>query len=353
MKEFNWKIAPTENFDVYFYDEGVNVVPHFSRMLEDDYDRTLVELGLEEIERTPVFMYVGHNDFEQTNITETGEGTGGVTEAFKNRLVIPHTGSFAWLDYVTRHEFTHVVQFNILFGGFWKTARLVKFPLYPNWLMEGLAEYMTGELGSTEREMYLRDASLSGNLIPISRLHNFNYLKPHQVMLAYKESNALMDYIAREYGREKPGELLKIYRERFDANTVLLEILGISINDLDAKFREELEEKYSPAESGMKEPQEYGIQLTKKAVYWKFDTNPVFIPAGKKMLAYITDINGFSEIRTIDLENHKIKTLVGSRHFDMVENISTSGRGLSFSSDGELLVFVGEKKQQDNIFIYD
>jgi len=38
-------------------------------------------------ERTPFFFYSTHNEFEETNIVSIGE-EGGVTEAFKNRLLI-------------------------------------------------------------------------------------------------------------------------------------------------------------------------------------------------------------------------------------------------------------------------
>jgi hypothetical protein len=353
VKDFDWRISSTENFDVYFYDEGGVMVPWFTDTLEDAHTGHLADLRVEQIERTSVFLYVGHNDFEQTNVTEIGEGTGGVTEAFKNRFVVPHTGSYAWLDYVTRHEFTHVVEFNVLLGGFWKTARLLKMPIYPYWLMEGLAEYETGERGATERDMYVRDAATSGNLIPVSHLHNFGYLKPHQVLLAYKESSALMSFIAEEYGKEKPGEILQLYKERFDANSVLQDATGATLEEVDRKFREYLEDKFALASAGLKEPHEYGAQLTRKDVFWKFDTNPVFIPGENRRLAYITDASGFNEIRMLDIRTMKSVTLAGSKQFDSVEHISTSGRGLSMTGDGRYLVFVGEKTQKDYIFILD
>ncbi|MBU2567791.1 MAG: DPP IV N-terminal domain-containing protein, partial [Elusimicrobia bacterium] len=356
-RDFRWEICHTEHFDVYFYEEGRNVLPFFVDLLERVYRRATALSGVEITEKIPVFLYIGHNEFEQTNITDIGEGTGGVTEAFKNRLVVPHLGSRAWLEYVMHHEFAHEVQYAVLFSGFWKSAKLLKFPIYPLWLMEGLAEYHTGALGLTEKEMYLRDATLSGNLIPLDKMQNFSHLKPHYVTLAYKESHALMDFIVEEYGEQKPYEILNSYKDKFDAASVLLETINITLQNLDVKFREHMEDKYRFASAGMKEPQEYGLRVTKPNIYWTFNTNPVFLPGdmgGKdSRIAFITDKRGVEEIVMQDARSGKTTTLVGKRDIDYVENISRLGRGISVSGDGRYLVFVGEKEQKDRIYIYD
>jgi hypothetical protein len=44
------------------------------------------------------------------------EGVGGFTEVFKNRMVIPFTGSYEDFRHVLHHELTHAVMFNLLYG---------------------------------------------------------------------------------------------------------------------------------------------------------------------------------------------------------------------------------------------
>jgi len=351
-KKFNWQVCTTEHFDVYFYDEGKNILPFFIETLEKTYREHTNRLSAEIPEKTPVFLYIGHNDFEQTNITEIGEGTEGVTEAFKYRMAVYYNGSKANLEYLIKHEFTHVCQFNILFNGFWKSARLLKFPIYPNWLMEGLAEYSTDDLAYTEREMYLRDATTSGTLLPVQHLHNFSHLKPHYVTLGYKESQAFMQFIAEEYGKEKLVSLLKAYRDKFDADSVLLENIGTNLKTLDRKFRESLEDKYKFSAKDLKEPTDYGKKITNSKTFWTFNTKPIFLSDGKRII-YITDKDANREIVLQEIESGKTTTLVGHKDIDYVEEISENGKGLSLSGDDRFLVFIGEKEQKDYIYVYD
>ena len=355
VKDFDWKIYSTEHFDIYYYDEGKNILPLLEHILEQTYDNTASLYDYEPpLKKIPFFIYIGHNDFEQTNITDISEGTGGVTEAFKYRFTVPHLGSKFWLRQVIFHEYCHVNQFNILFNGFWKSARLLKSPIYPLWLMEGLAEYNTGELDATNREMYVRDAALSGNLLPLDHLQNFNHLKPHQVVLAYKESNALMQFIAEEYGEDKLPLILKSFREKFDANIVLLDTIGMTLKDLDIRFREYLEDKYvfMKQDLDLKGPDEDAKPLTEPGTYRNFNTNPVFLP-DNKTIVYSTDRKGYTEIVSLDTVTKKIKTLIGGGKFDSVENINTENKTLDISKDGKCMLFTGEKEQKDYIYVYD
>ncbi len=52
--------------------------------------------------RQPLILYASHPDFEQTNVVGgmIGEGTGGVTEGLKRRVVLPLAGSLQETDHV-------------------------------------------------------------------------------------------------------------------------------------------------------------------------------------------------------------------------------------------------------------
>ena len=45
-----------------------------------------------------------------------GEGVGGVTELFKNRMVIPYNGSLKELKHVIYHELVHVFINDGIYG---------------------------------------------------------------------------------------------------------------------------------------------------------------------------------------------------------------------------------------------
>ncbi len=353
-KKFAWKVSQTAHFNIHYYQGAEKVLPAVAEMLEDAYTSVTGGLGISIPQRSNFFLFLNHNEFEQNNIVDVGEGTGGVTEAFKDRFLVFNNGSRTWLEHVIIHEFTHVAQFHVLYSGFWKSARLLKSVLYPLWFMEGMAEHYSGDIDDVERDMVMRDAVASDQLIPLGMLHGFNHVKPHQVTLSYKTGNAAINFIAREYGPEKVGLLLEDITEKFDINSSLEEILGLGLKELDAKFREDLAEQYADDISRMKTPLEYGEALTHPdGLYPVFHANPTWLPDGKS-LVYTSDADGFTEIFRHDIALARSLPLGLQKKFPgKVENIHQQGSGLSVSRDGRWLLFAGERRQKDYLFLYD
>ena len=77
--------------------------------------------------------------------------------------------------------------------------------------------------------------------------------------------------------------------------------------------------------------------------------NPAVSPDGKS-IAYITDDDGTNKLAIMSLSEKKKKYWFtgSSADIDVVHN-----EKVSFSSDGNLLAFSGEKTQKDYIFLYD
>ncbi|MBI4054831.1 MAG: PD40 domain-containing protein [Elusimicrobia bacterium] len=360
-KDFNWKIISTEHFDIYHYDASEKLVPYAAVYLEEAYRTLTEELHYPLEGRTPFFLFADHSEFEQNNVVTVGDGTGGVTEAFKNRFLVFNDGSQAWLRDVIFHEFTHVVEFRVLNDGFWKSARLLKGFFYPLWLMEGLAEHSTQEMDQTTEEMYVRDAATrEGGLISLVHLQNFGHLKPHQITLAYKQGAAAMDFLAREFGEEKPGQMLKLFRSRFEAGSVLQELVGMDLFEFDRKYREYLQDRYAHQlrTRSLQEPHAFGQAVTRpEGRIPEFNTSPVFSPDGRS-LGYLSTRGGFPpQIYWVDTQTGRKKKVLG-KSLSQVETIPLGGffqisRNLSLSPDGRQLAFGGRKNHRDYLYLYD
>jgi hypothetical protein len=93
-QEFNFKLLQTEHFDIYFYPEEEEAAQMASRLAERWYARLSTLLDHKLRGRQPLILYASGPDFRQTNAIEgeLGEGTGGVTEAAKRRIVLPFAG---------------------------------------------------------------------------------------------------------------------------------------------------------------------------------------------------------------------------------------------------------------------
>jgi len=348
-----WKIARTAHFDIHFTRDSAPWVPFAAKTAEAAYDRLTRALGVVPSERTSLFLFPNHNIFEENNIADVDEGTGGVTEAFKNRIIVFSDGTRSWMEDVITHEFSHVLQFEILYGGFWKSARLLKSPLYPLWVMEGEAEWGTGEMDRVQEDLVLRDAALDGTLPSLFELHGFNHLKPHQVTLAYKSGASAIRFLAEKYGPDFPGKLLKAMRDRFDVPTLVSELTHKDFKAFNTQWREHLRAHYAAqaARLALKDPETFGARLTAPPPLPAFDEAPALSPDGG-FLAFITDRRGPPEVAVMDLKSGAVRFLAG-RPSDRIEYVHAEQHALSFSADGRWLAFVGEKEQRDYLYLYD
>ncbi|HNT02002.1 MAG TPA: peptidase S9, partial [Candidatus Saccharicenans sp.] len=114
-KKFDFKIMKTKHFDIYFYQQETEVVKQAAQMAERWYARYSRIFNHELKGRQPLVIYASGPEFQQTTvIPETmGEGTGGVTESFKRRIVLPYGVSLAETDHVIGHELVHAFQYDL------------------------------------------------------------------------------------------------------------------------------------------------------------------------------------------------------------------------------------------------
>lgn len=351
MDRFKWLKIQTEHFDLYYHDDDKKLIPRVAYYLEGAHKNVGLAFDYQVPNRTPFFFYSNHNHFEQTNIVPIGEGTGGVTEAFKNRFLVFNDGSETWLRHVIYHEFTHVLQFNILYGGFWKSIRLLKSPFYPLWLMEGMAEYGAGDIDEPMGDMVVRDAVANKQVPSLAELQGFGHLKPNQITLGYKTGEAAIQFLRDEYGEEKVQNFLVRIRDHFDVSTALEEELGTDLTRFDFRFQEWLTDKYAGHIAAARGPREYGEVLTRGDGIPQFNEAPVLSPDGLKIY-FFSDRGGPVQLYAYDTLTKKTEQLLGLK-WSRFENIHTRGRALSVSPDGRWLAFAGEKRQRDFLYLFD
>ncbi|MCK4802514.1 PD40 domain-containing protein, partial [bacterium] len=345
VDQHTWYIAETEHFQIYHYPEERHLIPKVSKMLEKAYQKVTGDLDISIEKKTPFFLYLTHNHFEQNNIASIGEGVGGFAEPYKNRFVIPITGSDKELEHVITHEFTHIASFNIWYGGFWKSASLMRFVFYPLWIVEGLAEYESKEW-ETKDHMFLRDAAISDMIIPLGKLHSFNHLKMHQVYLAYKEGHSAISFLAEEYGEDKVPKLIKDFQESLDITRVFARTIDTDLYSFDKKWQRYMKEKYTIEAEEKAESEIYGKKLTQDA---EFNTNAVFSPDGKR-IAFISTRNGYSELFVMNVDGTNQKSILKSRIGRSLDVIHSEGHALSWFPDGEKIIFAGEKRGKDYLY---
>ena len=90
-RNFHYEVLKTDHFDIYFYPDERPAVEQAARMAERWYARYSRIFIHKLTGRQPLILYADQPDFQQTNAIQgdIGEGTGGVTELLKRRIVLP------------------------------------------------------------------------------------------------------------------------------------------------------------------------------------------------------------------------------------------------------------------------
>src|SRR5437762_8019469 len=175
-KKLDFQILKTEHFDIYYYQqerEGIDVAARLAERWRVRLGRILAH---ELRGRQPLVLYASHPDFEQTNAIygELGEGTGGVTEPLRRRIVLPLGGPLSDTDHVIGHELVHAFQFDITSGPNTPPGQNGAERL-PLWFIEGMAEYLSLGPVDPNTAMWLRDAVRQNKLPSINDLNNPKY----------------------------------------------------------------------------------------------------------------------------------------------------------------------------------
>ena len=201
-EHFKFEILRTPHFDVHYYAAEKPAAEDAARMLERWNTRFSDLFNHPLSARKPIILYADQPDFQQTNVVseQLDEGTGGVTESMLDRMVLPLTGSYAESDHVLGHEMVHVFQYDIAQS---KASVGASLDRLPQWLVEGMAEYLSLGGEDSHTAMWLRDAVLRNDLPTIKQLTNGGKYFP------YRYGEALWAYIGGTWGDETVPRLFR------------------------------------------------------------------------------------------------------------------------------------------------
>ncbi|MEZ5416641.1 MAG: hypothetical protein R2708_04790 [Vicinamibacterales bacterium] len=223
-----FQVMSTEHFDVYFEPLERDAAHLAGRLAERWYARLSAFFTHELRGRQPLVLYRSSAAFRQTNILEgdIGEGTGGVTESLRRRIVLPLGDSLAATDHVIGHELVHAFQFDLTTRAEAASDnRMAGAETLPLWFVEGMAEYLSRGPVDVETALWLRDAVASDALPSVKALGNPQYFP-------YRWGHALWAYIAGRWGEGVMVTALLDAGRSGRAEAALAGTLGVTTSDL-------------------------------------------------------------------------------------------------------------------------
>eukprot|EP01041_Mallomonas_annulata_P021398 gene21398-41439_t len=194
-KTFGFKVLQSPHFELYHYFNENKIPKDIIFNSEHWYKIHQEVFKLAFIKPNPLIIYQNHSDFQETTAIngQIEEGTGGITEGLRNRVVMPMMFSKRQTDHVLGHEIVHAFQYQLMTSGdSTQTGNLQNLPLF---MVEGLAEYMSLGRVDAHTSMWMRDAVLSNDIPTIRDLITKEYK-----YFPYRWGHAFWAYLTANYG---------------------------------------------------------------------------------------------------------------------------------------------------------
>jgi Tol biopolymer transport system component len=339
--EFKFKVLATDHFDIYFYPEEEDAARLAARMAERWYARLSLVLNHKLRGRQPLILYASGPHFRQTNAIEgeLGEGTGGVTEAAKRRIVLPFAGPLEATDHVLGHELVHAFQYDITNTN--ANSGPDSALSLPLWFIEGMAEYLSIGPVDAHTAMWMREAARREKLPKIDQLDNPRYFP-------YRYGHAFWAFVGGRYGDRTVGTLLRagIGRGGFDA--AFKAILGVDSKELSKQWHDAELTAYRPIAETTKMPADFAHPLiSKQHGGGEMNVSPELSPDGSRVM-FFSERDLFSiDLYLADARTGKIIRKVTDTatdaHFESLQFLTSAG---AWSATGKEFVFPGISQGQ-------
>jgi hypothetical protein len=346
-ERFDFEVHHSPHFELYSYIDNEEWRKNFLNASEEWYRVHQYVLNDTIDFRNPLIIYANHADFQQTNAISgaIGSGTGGVTEAFKNRVVMPIAHTNAQTHHVLGHELVHAFQYDMVIRG--DSTKLQDLQKLPLWMVEGLAEYLS--IGSVDpfTAMWMRDAVLNDDVPSLKELNSGRYF-PYRYGQAFwafvtglKGDDIINPYFrgTAKWGMERATEL----------------VLGYKLDELSKLWEDALRKTYGPQINGAKQDRFEGKLLVgPDKDGGRINIAPEISPNGKYMI-YLSEKDLFSiDLFLADARTgetiRKIRTSTLRGHVDELSYIENSG---SWSPDSRQFAYVATSKGQNILVIAD
>src|SRR4051794_4696477 len=347
-QKFDFKVLKTDHFDIYFYPEEAEGAKVAARMAERWYARLSVVLNHQLRGRQPLVLYASGPHFRQTNVIEgdLGEGTGGVTEPAKRRIVLPFAGPLDATDHVLGHELVHAFQYDITNTNASSTGGAMSMPL---WFIEGMAEYLSIGPVDANTAMWMREAARREKLPDIKDLEDPRYFP-------YRYGQALWAFIGGRYGDRAVGNLLRVSTGRSGYDGAFKQLLGVDSKELSREWHEAELAVYRPVAEATKMPASFAqpLIISKQHGGGGMNVSPELSPDGTRLM-FFSERDLFSiDLYLADARTgkviRKITDTATDPHFESLQFLTSAG---AWDGAGKRFVFPGISKGRPVLTIVD
>jgi hypothetical protein len=221
---FSWNVLEDDEVAVLWYDGDEEWGQEIYDVVSDSLQQLEEKLAAHLEFPIRVVVYGNEIDFRSA-FPPLRENIGGMAFTENGVTVqIIGEGNESYLVGVIPHEISHLLTHQLTDS---------PFSTLPAWLDEGLAVYNEW-YGQSYYEAIVEQAATAGELLPLAFIVGNFPRDDERVYLAYGQSYCLVKYLIDEYGGEKLGQYLRMFREArsgFDEEAAFAELYGLPFLD--------------------------------------------------------------------------------------------------------------------------
>lgn len=362
---FVWMTLTSPHFLIHYHQGEEGLARRVAVVAEDVHNRLVPRLKSQPGSRTHIVVV---DAMDHANGWTTAVPYNLITLYVTPALGEPGFGAHPhddWMRMLITHEYTHLVQFDVLNGVSRWLNNIFGNWYYPNmwqpaWLKEGLAVYEETELtgGGRNRspaaDMVLRMALLEDNFPPISHAANFTEKWPSGEV-PYLFGGSFTGFIAGEYGREKLADISILYSKRppFNIGGTAYRVIGKDYPELWEAWKGRLTRRFEAArqkvlEDGLSVARALTPNGANKGGYRNLA--PAISPDGRQVAYSVANADEHSSVRLMSID--------GSNDRRLFNNNSLSGQSIAWGPDGKGLYYtrnelVRNSNLYNDIYYYD
>ncbi len=345
-KNADFKVLQTPHFEIYYYLNNDKALKKFAQDAETWYKMHQEVFRDTFLKKNPVILYNNHPDFQQTTALngEVGVGTGGVTEALKNRVIMPLMDINSQTRHVLGHELVHAFQYHVLLEK--DSISLENVGNTPLWMVEGMAEYLSIGKKDAFTAMWMRDALLNRDIPSLKDLTNSNKYFP------YRYGQAFWTFVGSTYGDTTIVPLFKA-TARYGYENGIRYTFGYTDKTLSGLWKNAIEQHYRP----MLKPDSSQIKISGTKIIdnknaGNMNVAPAVSPDGK-YVAFLSEKDLFGiDLFLADAKTGKIirklTSQIANSHIDDFNFIESAG---AWSPDSKQFAFSIFSKGKNQMLI--
>ncbi len=342
---FDFNIYETPHFQIYNYLNNDSIKSNFGQQTERWYLRH-TSIFRDTLKESPIILYNNSADFKQTTVISglIGVGTGGVTEGFRSRVMIPIMASNKETDHVLGHEMVHVFQYNLIRKNDSLSMQAIMYT--PLWLIEGMAEFFSIGSRDNRTAMWMRDAVIHNDIPSIKDLTRKQY-----EYFPYRYGHAFLTYLSGVWGDSIMQPLL--YNTfRYGQEKAFDTLLHINSDSISKCWAKSLNDYYKPLLKDTIAPIGRKIFSTENA--GSLNLSPVLSNDGKQII-FLANKNVIAiDILLADTKSKKIikklTSTIRKSHIDDFNYIESAG---AWSPRDDKYVLTTFTKGANNLLLLD